>query len=120
MLLRIVRLPLRPEGVAAFLALFERSRARIRQQPGCQHLALWQDAAEPHTYCTVSHWADAAALDRYRRSALFGEVWPATKQLLAAPPTAFSLTLAAGLPDAPAAAPTLPAAPPTQAGSAAT
>lgn len=91
MLLRIVRLPLQPEGVAGFLALFEASRARIQQQPGCQHLALWQDAAAPHTYCTLSHWVDAAALDAYRRSALFGEVWPATKRLLAAPATAFSL-----------------------------
>lgn len=92
MLLRIVRLPLRPEGVAAFLALFEEARAQIRSQPGCQHLALWQDAAQPLTYCTLSHWDGPAALDAYRRSALFGQVWPATKRLLAAPPEAFSLT----------------------------
>jgi quinol monooxygenase YgiN len=93
-LIRIVRLPLRPESVANFLALFRQSENRIRQQPGCQHLELWQDADQPHIYCTHSHWDDAAALDAYRRSALFGEVWPATKRLLASPALAFSVVRA--------------------------
>lgn len=80
-----------PAQVPAFLALFRETESRIRQQPGCQHLALWQDADQPHVYCTYSHWNDAAALDAYRRSALFGAVWPATKRLFAAPPVAFSV-----------------------------
>ena len=90
MLIRLVRLPLVPARVPAFLALFRATEARIRQQPGCLHLALWQDADNPAIYCTHSHWTDAAALNAYRHSALFGEVWPATKRLLAAPPLAFS------------------------------
>ncbi len=89
-LLRIVRLPLAPGRVADFLTLFRASEDLIRQQPGCQHLELWQDVDDPHTYCTYSHWDDAAALDAYRRSVLFGQVWPATKRLLAAPALAFS------------------------------
>ena len=91
MLVRLVRLTFQPESVAEFLALFAATQAQIRQQPGCQHLALWQVAGQPHTYCTLSHWHDEAALNAYRRSALFGEVWPATKRLLAAPAEAFSL-----------------------------
>ncbi len=94
MLLRIVRLTFDPAKVPAFLALFRASEARIRQQPGCQHLELWQDADQPHIYCTYSHWHDAATLDAYRRSTLFGEVWPATKRLLAAPAQAFSVVRA--------------------------
>lgn len=90
MLIRLVRLTLHPERVADFLTLFRTSESRIRRQPGCRHLELWQDADHPHIYCTYSHWDDAAALDAYRRSALFGEVWPATKRLLAAPALAFS------------------------------
>ena len=93
-LLRIVRLTLAPTHVADFLTLFRASESQIRQQPGCQHLELWQDADAPHIYCTYSHWHDAAALDAYRRSALFGEVWPATKRLLAAPAQAFSVVRA--------------------------
>ena len=96
MLFHIVRLPLLPAQVPTFLALFQQFEARIRQQPGCHHLELWQDVDQPHTYCTHSHWDDAAALNAYRRSALFGEVWPATKQLLAAPAQAFSVVRAAG------------------------
>lgn len=94
MLIRIVRLTFEPAHVPDFLALFRQSELRIRQQPGCQHLELWQDADHPHVYCTCSHWDDAAALNTYRRSALFGEVWPATKRLLAAPAQAFSVVRA--------------------------
>jgi len=93
-LIRIVRLTLDPARVADFLHLFRQSEDRIRQQPGCRHLELWQDADQPHIYCTHSHWDDAAALDAYRRSALFGEVWPATKRLLASPAQAFSVVRA--------------------------
>jgi len=95
MLIRIVRLPVAPAQVAAFLALFQASENQIRQQPGCRHLELWQDDDQPHTYCTYSHWDDAAALNAYRASALFGQVWPATKRLLAAPAQAFSVVRAA-------------------------
>ncbi|WP_426061455.1 putative quinol monooxygenase [Hymenobacter sp. B1770] len=91
MLLRIVRMTFDPAQTAEFLTIFRDSEARIRQQPGCRHLELWQDADNPAIYCTYSQWDDAAALDTYRKSALFGEVWPATKRLFAAPPVAFSV-----------------------------
>ena len=81
-----------PEQVPVFLAIFRESENRIRQQPGCRHLELWQDSDNPAIYCTYSHWTDAAVLDAYRKSALFGEVWPVTKRLFAAPPVAFSVT----------------------------
>ncbi len=90
MLIRIVRMTFLPGEVAAFLALFHATMHRIRQQPGCRHLELWQDATNPTIYCTHSRWDDEAALNAYRKSALFGEVWPATKRLFAAPPVVFS------------------------------
>ncbi|GAB3841646.1 putative quinol monooxygenase [Hymenobacter jeollabukensis] len=106
MLIRIVRMTFRPEAVAEFLDVFRASEDRIRQQPGCRHMELWQDAEQPHVFCTHSHWDSAADLDAYRRSALFGEVWPATKKLFAAPPLAFSVNpvtaATAQLPAAPA------------------
>ncbi|GAA4382005.1 putative quinol monooxygenase [Hymenobacter koreensis] len=91
MIIRIVRMTFRPEDVPAFLRVFAASEDQIRQQPGCRHMELWQDAALPHVFCTHSHWDSAAHLDAYRRSALFGEVWPATKKLFAEPPLAFSV-----------------------------
>ena len=91
MLIRIVRMHFEPAQVPAFLALFRATEQRIRQQAGCRFLELWQDADNPTIYCTHSHWDDECALNAYRGSALFGEVWPATKQLFAAPPIAFSV-----------------------------
>jgi quinol monooxygenase YgiN len=92
MLIRIVRMTFLPERTEEFLDLFHRSEALIRQQPGCRHLELWQDADDPRVFCTYSHWESAQALNAYRRSALFGQVWPATKALFAAPAQAFSVT----------------------------
>ncbi|OUJ72450.1 putative quinol monooxygenase [Hymenobacter crusticola] len=91
MIIRIVRMSFRPDAIADFLQLFSASENKIRQVPGCHHLELWQDVDQPHTYCTYSHWESVATLDSYRRSALFGEVWPATKKLFAAPAQAFSV-----------------------------
>lgn len=91
MLIRIVRMTFEPENVPAFLVLFRAFEDRIRQQPGCQFMELWQDLENPVIYCTHSRWTDEAALNAYRRSALFGEVWPATKRLFAASAVAFSV-----------------------------
>ncbi len=79
-----------PEQVPAFLKIFHRSQYQIRLMPGCRFLELWQDAEQPHIYCTHSHWESEEALNEYRRSELFGQVWPATKALFAAPAQAFS------------------------------
>ena len=95
MLIRIVRMTFLPDRVADFLRIFQASEAHIRQMPGCRFLELWQDADQPSVYCTHSHWDSAEFLNAYRRSPLFGQVWPATKSLFAAPPLAFSVQQAA-------------------------
>ncbi|QDA59112.1 putative quinol monooxygenase [Hymenobacter jejuensis] len=91
MIIRVVRMTFAPEKTGDFLTLFRSSENKIRQMPGCRYLELWQDADAPHIYCTYSHWDSIADLDAYRRSALFGQVWPATKALFAAPAQAFSV-----------------------------
>lgn len=91
MLIRIVRMTFAPERVAEFLQIFRDSEHQIRHMPGCRFLELWQDADVPTVFCTHSHWDSADALNAYRRSELFGQVWPATKALFAAPPVAFSV-----------------------------
>ncbi|WP_303310871.1 putative quinol monooxygenase [Hymenobacter sp. BT730] len=91
MLIRIVRMSFQAEAVAAFQTIFQNSEEAIRSMPGCLYLELWQDADAPHIFCTHSHWESAAALDAYRKSELFGQVWPATKRLFSAPPMAFSV-----------------------------
>ncbi len=91
MLIRIVKLSFRTEAVPDFLALFEEYRERIRHQPGCTHLELWQDRHEPSVFFTYSHWEEEQDLERYRHSELFREVWGTTRSFFAAKPEAWSV-----------------------------
>lgn len=90
MIIRIVRMTFRPENVNDFLAVFDASKHQIRAMEGCQHLELLRDADTPHVFMTYSFWTDAAALERYRQSALFRQTWAKTKILFADKPLAFS------------------------------
>lgn len=90
-MIRIVKMTFRPEEVPAFLAHFEEWRHRIRAFPGCTGLELLQDRDEPSILFTYSHWEKPEALEAYRTSALFREVWPVVKDLFAAPAEAWSV-----------------------------
>ncbi|MDN4166529.1 antibiotic biosynthesis monooxygenase family protein [Cytophagales bacterium LB-30] len=93
MIVRIVRMTFQEDKVKDFLQLFNETKERIRHFEGCQHLTLLQDAHKPHIFSTYSHWESEQDLNKYRDSALFGEVWPATKALFADKPLAFSSTI---------------------------
>ena len=93
MLIRLVRMTVRPDAVDAFLGHFDRSAPQIRAFEGCTHLELWQDARFPNVLTTCSHWTGAEALERYRHSDLFRQTWAHVRPLFAARPQAFSHTL---------------------------
>lgn len=80
-----------PNKVPEFLALFEASKPKVRHQPGCHHLELWQDQNDENKFMTYSHWDDEAALNRYRESELFAGIWKQTKALFADKARAYSL-----------------------------
>ena len=90
MILRTVHMHFRPEAIPEFLALFESHRDAIASQPGCRAVHLIQSLEVPERIGTVSLWACPEDLEAYRRSALFGAVWPATKALFASKPVAES------------------------------
>lgn len=92
MIIRIVRMHFQADKVSKFLELFHASEERIRNMPGCQALALYQDAGDPTVYYTHSRWDSEEHLNLYRDSETFGEIWPRTKLLFASKPMAFSLT----------------------------
>ena len=93
MLIRVVRMTFQEDKVDDFLSLFNATKERIRHFEGCHHLELLQDYHQPHIFSTYRHWVDDTALDNYRHSALFGEVWKQTKVLFADKPIAFSSSL---------------------------
>lgn len=90
MLIRIVRMTFREEEVAAFLELFNASKDQIRNFSGCHHLTLLQDFHDSNVFSTYSIWDNEEALNEYRHSALFAQVWKETKAKFATPPLAFS------------------------------
>ena len=57
-------------------------------------------SGHPCQRATLSFWSAQDDLDTYRKSALFGEVWPASKALFAAPPEAQSYELNGDVPGA--------------------
>lgn len=93
MILRIVHMHFRAGELDRFHRLFAAHRDSIAAQPGCRRLELVESAQDPNTLSTVSLWDGQEELDAYRHSALFAEVWPATKALFAAPPQAESHTI---------------------------
>ncbi|MEP0710316.1 antibiotic biosynthesis monooxygenase family protein [Algoriphagus sp.] len=90
MLIRIVRMTFRPEGIEDFLQNFHAHKQSIRNFPGCSHLELWQDENDPSIFLTHSHWESEAHLNQYRDSELFKKVWLFTKTLFSDKPIAFS------------------------------
>ncbi len=83
MIIRIVKMTFKPECVEDFLGLFERSKSKIRHQEGCQYLSLLNDKNNTSIFFTYSYWEDEDALNAYRNSETFGEIWPKTKVLFA-------------------------------------
>ncbi len=90
MLLRIVKMELDPAQVQAFDDLFAQSQARIETMPGCHRVLLIKGFVDQPIRTTLSWWERDSDLQAYRKSQLFGEVWPKTKAMFSAPPVAWS------------------------------
>ncbi|UXX77819.1 antibiotic biosynthesis monooxygenase [Reichenbachiella carrageenanivorans] len=90
MIIRIVRMTFEDQYVDRFLEIFDMSKEKIRSFPGCRHLELLVDVQHPNIFSTYSMWENESDLNKYRDSELFGQVWPDTKKLFAAPAVANS------------------------------
>ena len=88
---RIVRMSFHPENSDAFEEIFWLSRSKILARDGCLEVLLLQDVKEKNVYFTHSVWKDEESLNSYRKSELFGSVWPATKKLFNEKAQAWSL-----------------------------
>ena len=78
------------EKVSEFLVLFNESKKQIRNFPGCSNLELHVDESRENIYSTYSIWEDELALDNYRQSELFKDIWGRTKLLFDKHPVAIS------------------------------
>lgn len=91
MLIRIVKMTFEPSKIEAFKKLFERNRSKIRGFEGNEFLELYQDKNNKNIFFTYSYWKDEEALENYRISSLFKEVWSETKQMFSNKPEAWSV-----------------------------
>lgn len=91
MMVRIVKMSFKPEAVAKFLDIFEQNKTYIRGFKGCQFLELYRDKNQSNIFFTYSFWSSETALEEYRHSELFTNVWHETKALFNAKPEAWSL-----------------------------
>ena len=85
-IIRIVRMTFTQETLSQFDAIFKINKKAIECQPGCLMVELVKDSMNPLVRATVSRWDKEESLNIYRKSQLFGEVWPKTKRLFAASP----------------------------------
>jgi (4S)-4-hydroxy-5-phosphonooxypentane-2,3-dione isomerase len=84
MIIRIVKLTMKPEEVATFKSYFATVCETIRHQPGCNLLQAWQDIHNPEIFFTYSLWDKEDDLNTYRDSAFFGVFWKTVKPWFAA------------------------------------
>jgi len=79
MLVRIVKMHFQEDEIENFKLIFEEKKKYIRNFEGCQFLELYQDKDNKSIFFTYSYWKNDEALQNYRHSALFKEVWAETK-----------------------------------------
>ena len=93
MVKRIVKLTFQENKIDDFLNIFETSKSRIINFPGCQHVELLQDKDQPTIFFTFSIWDSEEALENYRNSQLFKNTWKKTKALFSDKPAAWTVDL---------------------------
>ncbi|MEO2061070.1 MAG: antibiotic biosynthesis monooxygenase family protein [Mesonia sp.] len=98
MLVRIVKMTFKEEEIENFKHLFDEKKSLIRGVAGCQFLELYQDQQNKSIFFTYSYWENDEALQNYRHSELFKEVWANTKVKFDAKPEAWSVNKLVSLP----------------------
>lgn len=91
MLVRIVKLSLQEDKIERFLNNFEHQKKNIRNFEGCRLLELYRDKNNPNIFFTYSYWTSEDALNNYRNSDFFKNIWEETKTFFNAKPEAWSV-----------------------------
>jgi len=97
MLIRIVKMGFCKQNIPDFMAIFENTKSHIRGFEGCNFLELYRDNDDPSIFFTYSYWDNDEALEAYRTSQVFKDVWSVTKPLFSKRPEAWSVHKLASL-----------------------
>lgn len=91
MIKRIVKLTFVPEEIDNFLPVFKNVQGKIAKFPGCNSVEIFQDVEIPNQVFTLSNWDSVEALNAYRESDLFKDIWAIAKMRFSAKPEAWSV-----------------------------
>lgn len=81
MLIRIVKMTFDPARTGEFKKIFELNNHRISSFKGCESVVLLQDIKQEDIFFTYSLWKDEDALNAYRDSDIFREIWGKVKPM---------------------------------------
>lgn len=87
---RLVKLTLKEEHINDFIQHFDTVKEQINAFPGCKGMRLLRDKNTPHIVFTYSEWEKDEDLENYKKSELFGNVWPTVKNWFDAKAEAWS------------------------------
>jgi hypothetical protein len=90
-LTRVVKLSFDPQHIETFRSILADHIAAISNMEGCIRVQGFQDAREPYIFFTISEWENEQALDNYRYSPFFKNLWAKVKPLFAEKAMAHSL-----------------------------
>jgi|LakMenEpi03Aug12_release.lakeMendotaPanAssembly.Ray.scaffolds.fasta_scaffold196336_2 quinol monooxygenase YgiN len=76
---RLVRMSFQTDRISDFMEVFEDSKEKIRNFPGCLALNLIVDFEDSSIIYTSSIWRAIEDLENYRNSKLFIQTWRKTK-----------------------------------------
>ena len=79
------------ENIDAFQEKFQSIKHKILATDGCELVELYQDKSNKCIFFTYSYWENEVALENYRNSSFFKEVWSGTKKMFAAKAEAWSV-----------------------------
>jgi len=91
MITRIVKLKFQEQYISKFKHFANDIENIIKSQEGCIDLELLQDISDPSIFFTYSKWDNENALNNYRKSDFFRNIWPQTKEWFSAKPEAWSV-----------------------------
>ena len=86
------------EEIPTFLSNFDKVKEKISNFEGCCFLELYRDKSNETIFFTYSRWRDTDALENYRNSSLFKEVWGKTKPMFSAKAQAWSVDTLVSIP----------------------
>ena len=91
MITRIVKLHLDASKINDFIKIYEESYSFIRNSSGNISVKLVSDINQKNILFTISEWESENALNDYRNTVFFANVWAKVKTLLISKTDAWSL-----------------------------